>query len=226
MKLLIRLLIILVMVGLAAFTNRDDESSAPEMSNDNVSISLINSAFMNGEYSLVLTLGESFLAEFPNSEDALQLVGWAYLKEGGVIQAKECFQRLIALNPNRDNAYVGLGATYRKSGDLKSARKSYKKAIEAYPENSEAYSSLVVVALLEEDVAGAVAYGEKAWGFVKDNPSVLANMAIAYHFQGDTAQCRLFVERARASGYHGMDGLRQIIAGERTIGTLKNPAAN
>jgi Flp pilus assembly protein TadD len=70
---------------------------------------------------------------------------------------------------------------------------------------------------MEGNLKQAVAYGEKAWDLRKDNPSIAANLAIAYHCVGNSEKRDSFYEVARKLGYHNLAAIRDLIDGEASI---------
>ena len=173
--------------------------------------------FQKGSYEEVVARATAYLDANPDSEVVWAQLGWARTKLDQIDEARVCFLKAIELDPKWDNAYVGLGVLCRKQGDLAGARAQYLKAIEVLPENAEAFSSLLVIELMDGNDEQAVSYGERAWALRKDDPSIPANLAIAYHYLGDTDKRDQFCDIAERLGYHNMAGIRDIINGKSSI---------
>lgn len=177
----------------------------------------IDARFNAGDFEYAEREGQRFVDEHPDSFQGWLLMGWVYSKTDRLDQAQECFEKSIALNPKSDNAYVGIGVIHRKRGDPDAARTAYLKAIEMLPDNAEAYSSLMVIELQAGNDNKAVEYGEKAWGMRNDLAIIPANLAIAYHYQGDFAKRDQFYEHAKRLNYPNMQALDDIFSGITTI---------
>ncbi|MEM7478068.1 MAG: tetratricopeptide repeat protein [Planctomycetota bacterium] len=177
----------------------------------------IQDGFDKGDFEYVLAECPKYLEDYPKSDEAWNVLGWAHLKFDEFPEAEECFDRALELNPKCDNAYVGKGSMYRKLGSNDKARASYAEAIKLVPDNAEAYTSLLVVELLEGNHQAAVDAGEKGWQYRKDYAVIPANLSIAYHFLGDFAKRDEFYAHAKRLQYYRMDTLDEIISGELTL---------
>lgn len=167
-----------------------------------------------GRYAQAVAESKKYVARFPQSFKGWSILGWACLKNGQAENAEECFDKALSINEKWDNAYVGKGVLYRQQGQLDLARQSYLKAISLVPDNAEVFSSLVVIELIEGNDEKAVEYGEKAWALRKDYPSIPANLAIAYHYQGNRQKRDEFYQHARRLGYHDLQAIQDIFSGK------------
>ncbi len=170
-----------------------------------------------GEYEQMAERAAKYVESQPGSYQVWSHLGWAQTKLSRFDEAKESFAKALELNPKWDNAYVGLGVLCRRQGDLDGARANYMKAVELVPRNAEAFSSLVVIELLAKNDEKAVEYGEKAWAIKKDNATIAANLAMAYHYSGDAVKCDVFHEHAKRLGYRNLAQLQDIIDGKKSI---------
>lgn len=171
----------------------------------------INEKFMEERFDEAIVEYQEYLRTYPNSAQGWSLLGWAYTRSDSLIPAVECFDRALAIDPGFDNAYVGKGVVYRASGDLEKARASYVAAIEIEPENKEAFSSLAMIEIMEENYQQAVEYGEKAWNMDREDPAVTANLALAYHYNGQIAQRDSCIDRAEKLGYRKVAELKELL---------------
>jgi Flp pilus assembly protein TadD len=161
---------------------------------------------------------EQYVAEYPKSPLGWRVLGWARFKtktddEG----AHAAFEQALALDPKDANSYVGLGAYHRRLDDLDTASEMYAKAIELAPDEPEAYSSMSAINILRGDYPAAVANGEQAWKLDPSNPIIAANLALAYHYDGNIAQRDEMAGKAEALGYTNMDKLHAVFDGTMTI---------
>jgi Flp pilus assembly protein TadD len=153
-----------------------------------------------------------YVAEHPESAVGWRTLGWALLKsETDQDGARDAFKRALELDPEDDNSYVGLGGYYRRTNDLATANEMYARAIELEPDQPEAYSSMSAVDILRGDYANAVAHGEKAWALDSSNAAVAANLAVAYHYNGEFGKRDVFIKSAEDLGYARMDRLREMV---------------
>jgi Flp pilus assembly protein TadD len=74
-----------------------------------------------------------------------------------------------------------------------------------------------VIELLDGNDAQAVEYGEKAWALRKDSPSIAANLAIAYHYLGDSEKRDALYRHSAELGYADLATLQEIFTDEASI---------
>jgi Flp pilus assembly protein TadD len=167
---------------------------------------------------VALAQAEQYVAEYPESALGWSVLGWARLKsktdDAGALEA---LNRSLTLDPNDHITYVGLGVYYRRANDLDKASEMYAKAIELAPDQPEAYSSMSAINILRGDYAEAVANGEQAWKLDSSSATVAANLAIAYHYNGNTAQRDELAAKAEELGYKKMDKLHAVFDGTLKI---------
>lgn len=186
-------------------------------SEDTTKLMEIDRLMNGGQYAPAVQKSEKYVQDYPESYKGWTILGWSYLKNNQTQKAEECFDKAISINDKWDNSYVGKGVLYRQQGKLDLARESYLKATTLLPDNAEAFSSLVVIELMEGNDQKAVEYGEKAWVLRKDLPSIPANLAIAYHYLGDTAKRDEFYQHASRLGYHNLQAVRDVFSGKASL---------
>ncbi len=81
---------------------------------------------------------ESLLILEPNNQDALRMLGFAYMQMNNYVDAKEHFLKALELNPNNDLVHNLLANTLHKLGEDEEAIAHHKRAIELDP-NYAAY---------------------------------------------------------------------------------------
>lgn len=203
-----RIVLPLFLVTLFALVGCSDEEAR---------LQKLDAKLNRGEYDSVIEEMQDFLKDHPKSAKGHVLLGWAYAKTDQLEKGEQHFDKALALDPKWDNAYVGKGVIARTRGDLGAARNCYLKAIDLVPENAEAFSSLLVIEVLERNDKKAVEYGEKAWGLRKDLATIPANLAIAYHYTGQVEKRDEMYGHAERLGYHQLDTLRSIFAGDVSL---------
>lgn len=186
-------------------------------SNDMDRIEAIN-AQIQSDPAGAIEQAEQYVAEYPKSALGWRTLGWARIKSKSDDEgARAAFDQALSLDPKDDNTYVGLGVYYRRLNDLDKASEMYDKAIELAPDEAEAYSSKVVIDLIRGDYSAAVANGEKAWKIDSSNATIAANLALAYHYDGNIAQRDVMAAKAEELGYPTMDRMKAVFDGTMTI---------
>lgn len=188
-------------------------------SSDSLEAELLDMSEMynRGQYEQLIARTGRYLDTHPESAVVWSQMGWGHLQLEHPGEAEDCFKKALSLDSNWDNAYVGLGVLYRKQGEMDKARESYGEAIRLVPDNAEAFSSLLVIELMEGNDARAVEYGERAWELEKTNPSIPANLSIAYHYGEDFERRDIFYGHAKRLGYHNLQALEDIFEGKSSL---------
>jgi len=111
-------------------------------------------------------------------------------------------------------AITGQGRLYRLREQYDKAMATYQQALAIDPSYAQTYSRMTVVALKLGLLDEAIALGEQGYALDKNDPVIAANLAIAYHYAGNTQKRDELTQAAQQLGYKGMDRLKQIYAGE------------
>jgi tetratricopeptide (TPR) repeat protein len=154
---------------------------------------------------------EDYLEHYPESPNGWMLLGRIHFQSEEFEEAMSCFEKALAIDPHYVNAITGKGLLHRTQGDLEKARACYLEAIELEPRNATAYNNLVLLELVAGNHDRAVEYGEKGWAIRRDYPSLAANLAIAYHCQGEDRKKWKFYEKAEELGYPHMDQIDRLL---------------
>lgn len=219
MRLLVFAVVATVAVGCGKDTSRSSgKSGAAKGAGQLKTLKEIDNALRQERLDFAVKHARRYIAEYPESDKARLLLGWAYVRQENLEKAKDSFTHALSINPANDNAHVGLGVMYRISGDNKRARESYREAIRLLPRNPEALGSLLVIELIEGRYDDAIRYGEQAWQLRKNLPEIPANLCIAYHYKGDSSKRDYYYRKAQQLNYRSMNALDEIIAGRRVIG--------
>lgn len=127
------------------------------------------------------------------------------------------YEHALELDPFTVEAITGLGIIERKRKNYQKASELYYRAIQIDPDYAQAYSSLVTIHLKQIEFEKAVDAGLKGYNLDKADPVITANLAIAYHYFGDTLNREKYYHVSERNGYQSLETLRQIFSGELTI---------
>ena len=78
------------------------------------------------------------LDEYPKDEKAWNTRGFYFLIQNDLIQARQCFERVLKLNPDHENALVNMSKIYIAQNDLETANKWLQRALKAHPNSQSA----------------------------------------------------------------------------------------
>lgn len=160
---------------------------------------------------------KQYVAQYPEDDLAYTILGNAYVDLDEIDKAKEAYQTALRHDPTQFRAVTGLGILHRQEGEYDEAMKAYQRAIELEPEYAQAYSSMAVIAILMHDDQQAVDYGVKAYQLDKSDAVISANLALAYHYVGNTDKRDEYAKIARELGYGSMDRLEKIFSGQLSL---------
>lgn len=176
-------------------------------------VDLMNS----GDWVAAQEACELYVKEVPEDEYGWTILGNIYETFDEDSLAKTAYFTALKLNNNREEALTGLGILARKAGNYEEAMAFYRKALKANPEYAQAISSLLVIELKRRNLAEAVRLGEQSRLLDAEDPAVAANLAVAYHYQGDTLNRNRMYEVAKSLQYRNLENLQLIFDGELTI---------
>jgi len=159
----------------------------------------------------------AYLEQYPRDDLAWTVLGNAHEDLDQDDKARAAYDRALAINPRRHQAIGGLGVLLRKRGDDEAAMQAYRRALAIEPGYGQAYSSMTVVALRLHRDAEGLEYAKKGYELDKTDPSTAANLAVAYHYNGDAANRDRMTRIAIDLGYRKADRLRQIYDGTLTV---------
>lgn len=186
-------------------------------SGDPSRLGTIATAYQGGDATGAVRQLTAYLEQYPRDDLALTILGHAHEDLDQDDQARAAYDRALAINPRRFEAITGLGILHRKRGDDEAAMDAYRRALAIEPGYAQAYSSMTVVALRLHRDAEALEYARKGYELDARDPATAANLAVAYHYNGDTANRDRLTTIAVGLGYRKGDRLRQIYDGTLTI---------
>lgn len=159
----------------------------------------------------------AYLDRYPQDDLAWTILGHAHEDLNQDDKARTAYQRALSINPRRLQAVCGLGILHRKRGDDEAAMQAYRRALAIDPRYAQAYSSMTVVAIRLHRDAEALGYARKGYELDTADPVTAANLAVAYHYNGDTANRDRLTKIALDLGYRKGDTLRQIYDGTLSV---------
>lgn len=95
-----------------------------------------------GEILEAIEILEQYLIEHPDDYYAINKLGVAFINDGKIGKAKECFYRAIEINPNFAPPYSNIGNLFTEEGRYEEAFIWYKKALEIDPNFVSARTNL------------------------------------------------------------------------------------
>jgi tetratricopeptide (TPR) repeat protein len=200
------LLIVLACVG-----------ACQEPSRNPIRLGNIAKVYKGGDAQGAIQQLTAYLERYPRDDLALTILGNAHGDLNQDDEARAAYDRALRLNPRRFEAIGGLGVLHRKRGDDDAAMQAYRRALAIEPDYAQAYASMTVVALrLGKDVE-ALEYAKRGYELDKTDPAIAANLAVAYHYSGDTANRDRLTRIAVQLGHRKVDRLRQIYDGTLTV---------
>jgi Flp pilus assembly protein TadD len=186
---------------------------------DEKKLDQIAELFESGNVATAIPQLKSYLSV--HADDALgwTLLGHAYKDMKQNAEAKTAYSEALKQNPKQIEALAGLGILARIAKNYDEAMKRYEEAIKIDPNFGAAYSSMVTIALKRGDFKKAVSIGEKGFKLDSQDPTIAANLAIAYHHNKQIEARDRMTKTAAKLGYskEDMDVLAKIYSGELTI---------
>ncbi len=177
----------------------------------------IAEVYDRGDTKTAIRQLDAYLKKHPRDDLAWTILGNAHEDEDQDDKAQAAYDKALAINPRRFEAIIGLGVLHRKRGDYDAAMDAYQRALEIDPNYAQAYSSMTVITLKREQDAQALEYAKTSYDLDKTDAVIAANLAVAYHYNGDFANRDKLTEVAEHLGYARVDTLRQIYDGEISI---------
>lgn len=202
-----RLLVLACVFLLAACDSCPGKSSEQRLSE-------ISALYASGAVEEAVTRLRAHLQDEPRDEVAWTILGHALLDQNKLDEAETAYAKALELNPRRIEAITGQGRLYRLREQYDKAMATYQQALAVDPSYAQTYSSMTVVAIKLGLIDEAVALGEQGYALDKKDPVIAANLAIAYHYAGNTQKRDELTQAAQQLGYKGMERLRKIFSGE------------
>lgn len=209
MRLLLALLAVLSLLPACR-----DASTADPVSGDLDAISRI---YQRGETKAAIEKLDEYLKSSPKDSLAWTILGHACVDLDQYEKAEAAYKKALEINPRGFQATTGMGILRRKLGKDDEALAYYEKALAINPKYAQAYSSMTVIALKQQKDKQALEYARKGYDLDKTDPVVVANLAVAFHYNGMPELRDKTTEEARRLGYTKIDALKKIYSGELTV---------
>ncbi|MFE8600072.1 tetratricopeptide repeat protein [Archangium violaceum] len=150
----------------------------------------------------------------PRDDLAWTLLGHALVDLNRTAEAEAAYAKALEIEPRRIEAITGQGRIFRMHKQYEQAMAAYKRATAIDPSFAQAWSSMMVVSLKRGLYDEAISHGEKAHALDKNDPTIAANLAIAYHYAGNTTKRDELTLAAQKLGFKSMDWLDKVYTGE------------
>lgn len=120
---------------------------------------------------------QSLTQACPRSPEAFYALGVAFRKQGKLSDARREFTRALEL---RDSGTyrIALGVVNLELGNVDEAAQIFAKAAELDPHSTAALQGRATVAASQGDVAGGIAFLQRAIAIDNDNPGLFFNLAV------------------------------------------------
>lgn len=129
---------------------------------------------------------------------ALGVLGYLFGRQEEHDLALHYFEQLLALDPESVTARSGIGYAAFARGDTGRALRMFTEALERRPQDASLRNALGYVYLEgKHDIARALQECTAALALDRTNGAIYDSLAWAYHRQGDAAQARAHIDRAR-----------------------------
>ena len=175
--------------------------------------------YNSGDVAKAIPQFKSYLSAHADDDVGWTLLGQAHKDVGQNAEAKKAYTEALKQNPKRLEALTGLGMLARIAKNYDEAMSRYEQAIKIDPKFGGAYSSMVTIALKRGDFKKAVTLGEKGFQLNGKDPTIAANLAMAYHYAKQIEARDKMTKTAAKLGYSkaDLDVLAKLYSGELTI---------
>lgn len=113
---------------------------------------------------------QTVLRHRPRHDRAWHRLGIVHLAQQNRPEAKNCFERAVALRTNNAIYHNNLGVVLQELGDPNAAKQSFSRAIELKPDNADAFANLGLACLLLDELDASKRYLEKAVRLAPNHP--------------------------------------------------------
>jgi tetratricopeptide (TPR) repeat protein len=126
-------------------------------------------------------------------------LGTLSMKAGQPAEARQAFERALAIQPDHAEAGNSLGALLAQSGDVPGAIARFRAALQVRPDFADALNNLGYALFQGEQDQQAYELYQKALAAEPEFPEALNNLGIFFGQRGDLAQAESFFKRAVAA---------------------------
>ena len=158
-----------------------------------------------------------YLRTYQKDDLAWTILGHWYREREMYDEADEAYEKAVDINPNQIAALTGQGMMYRIRKDYAAAMAAYEQAVKIDPKYAQAYSSMATIDIKRGNDKQALEHAKKGYELDSKDPVIASNLAIAYHYNGDTKNRDKMTAIAKRLGYKNIDILQEIYSGEMTV---------
>jgi putative PEP-CTERM system TPR-repeat lipoprotein len=152
------------------------------------------------DFDRALAAASRLVAASPDSPQAYNLQGSAYLGKGDAANARKSFNKALALAPDDIPALWNLAQLDIRQKDLTNARKRYERILAKDPDNVEAMIGMAVASKMDGSSTDNIAWLEKA---KRQKPEdVLPSLALAMHYLSVNDGAKALAELTEALRSH------------------------
>ncbi|MCS6771443.1 MAG: tetratricopeptide repeat protein [Kiritimatiellae bacterium] len=149
-----------------------------------------NRLMVNKEWDAAEARIRSALAQWPEMNTALRMLGALYLQRGQFDQAILILERAMRADPFNVDAFVNLAIAHMQKGELDRAEDLLLSAIELRPEISVTHINLGLLYILRGEYDQAAEHLAIAVERMPDNPSARNNLGVALFRLGRVEEAR------------------------------------
>lgn len=151
---------------------------------------------MNGQFDKAIAELREACTLSPRDVDVWNNYG-LYLSDAGMLnESHAALDSALRLNPRSEKALYNKGNTFAKQGNYGSALIYYRKALDIKPNYTDALNNSGNCHILLNRPDSALIYFKKAAEVDPGNTKALINIGVTLNNMGDTAQARIYLERA------------------------------
>jgi tetratricopeptide (TPR) repeat protein len=150
-------------------------------------------------YEKASLAGFQRVAKLDPSPIAFYNLGTLSMRAGQPAEARQAFERALALEPDHAEASNSLGALLAQSGDVPGAVVRFRAALKARPDFADALNNLGFALFQGEQDQQAFELYQKALLAQPEFPEALNNLGIFHGQRGDLDQAEAFFKRALAA---------------------------
>lgn len=182
--------------------------------NSEAQLQYIVDLYMTGEYHDSLEYIDYYLIENPEDHVGWTIKGNILLEIDSDSEAEEAYLIALDIEPYNFQAINALGVLARRAGDYEYARELYETALELQPDYAQALTSLAVIELKMTNDTEALRLAKLAYEKNASDPVIVANLAVAYHYNDQFENRDKYTDMARDMDYVAADSLTKIYTGQ------------
>jgi protein O-mannosyl-transferase len=143
---------------------------------------------------------EKAISLYPQYHDAYGELGLGHFRTGQLDKAMENYEKSIQYKPNNAKVYSNMGIIYFQNGQLEKAKEVYEKAVKIDPRFVDARRNLGSVYAQQKRFDEAIVHFTEALKYDPYNVTLHQYMGFVYRDKGDTANSKIWLDKASALG--------------------------